>query len=1412
MITFIDSGIGRAGQIPKKQGTCPTHFSLTRQKMKNLIITILIILIPVASQADYPTYATNEMCSILPSDETHVLAGGYQEHHEIAFDWKNNQGTDIWGQPCGELRYNTEFALDGYINGVLTYRYTIVRNKCTGGRFRVYYPLVSGCIVPYEEADTDGDGILNVVDNYPYGTDKKKNLGLTYQNCKLVTQTESPINYATGNKYKRQVDFELNGTTLPFGFTRYYNSQNEAEAFFGYGWTASYIENLSISGDTIVLLAANGTQIHFKDNGQGTFISETDIVRKIVAVTSGYTLTEPDGRTFSFDTSGNLIQIADSNGNAQNITYTGGKISSVDDNFGRQITFHYNTQDQLSTLVTPVGDFIYTYDANNNLTRVDNPEGTFKTYIYDDPNDVQNLTGIIDERNIRVLTVAYDNEDRATVSEGANGYKRVEINYNSIMTRQVTDSLGNITDIELQEKYGIGRVKSSSGTGCGSCLASLGETYELNDRLQMSQVTDGENNITQYPDYDDRGNVLTKIEAVGTDEERTTTYTYHPTYNFVATITRESVANPGSKTVTTFTYDAHGNLEDTTVTGYSESAQTSISTGMTYNSYGQITFVDGPRTDVADVVEYRYYPNDPAEGLNRGQLQKIIDPLGLETVFAGYNAYGKPQSVTDINNIITVLTYDAVGRLTHSTRNGLTTDYGYNEIGQLVTLDLPNGQQISYRYDDAGNNDRITDTLGNYIEYDYNSEGNREREDVHDATGELKKYADFRYDTVNRLWKTIYPDTTYDELLYNDNSQVTQLTDANNKVTSQLYDALKRLEYVTRPGNVVTTYGYDTHDNLTTVIDAENLTTAYHYDDFGRVEREVSPDTGTTIYTYDAADNLKTKTDAKGTVITYAYDVFNRLTGVIFTDASQNISYSYDEGPNDLGRLTGMSDPSGTYVYGYDEDGNLVVVEKTVDGVTYTTGYDYDEAGLLIGMTYPDGRTVTYERDGAGNVTRVTTTADTITSVVADNIGYLPFGPLTDMTLGNGLTQTRGFDQLYRAASRQVPGFQYLSYSLDAVGNITGITDQITASASQTFGYDDLYRLNSATGAYGTIGYTYDQVGNRLTRILDGQTDTYAYEAGTHKLTGITGPGAQTFGYDAVGNITSKNTQNLIYNLNNRLIRITDQGTTVGEYVYNGKGQRIKKTVGADTTIYHYDLAGNLIGESDATGVFSAQFIYLEAERLAAVAATKASEVEVQVSTDAGRNLAGIRVYVFTDTEAYTGKYATTGDDGKAVFTLTEFTDGSYKFRADYLGDQFWSPVIAVPGTLTTAVTIAEEATKVQVTQGGVAKGGVKVYLFNESGVYLGLSQTTDANGEVTFVLPEGQGYTFRADIMGGQFFSETVTVLDGGTTLAIDSGGGILTLNLSKGLDLSMDGIKTYLFTASGSYLGQSVITDVLG
>ena len=51
-------------------------------------------------------------------------------------------------------------------------------------------------------------------------------------------------------------------------------------------------------------------------------------------------------------------------------------------------------------------------------------------------------------------------------------------------------------------------------------------------------------------------------------------------------------------------------------------------------------------------------------------------------------------------------------------------------------------------------------------------------------------------------------------------------------------------------------------------------------------------------------------------------------------------------------------------------------------------------------------------------------------------------------------------------------------------------------------------------------------------------------------------------------------------------------------------------------------------------------------------AAILPTTVEVVLSTDQGRMLDGIRIYAFTASGAYTGEYATTDSDGRAVFDM----------------------------------------------------------------------------------------------------------------------------------------------------------------
>ncbi|MHC4676619.1 MAG: RHS repeat domain-containing protein [Planctomycetota bacterium] len=174
-------------------------------------------------------------------------------------------------------------------------------------------------------------------------------------------------------------------------------------------------------------------------------------------------------------------------------------------------------------------------------------------------------------------------------------------------------------------------------------------------------------------------------------------------------------------------------------------------------------------------------------------------------------------------------------------------------------------------------------------------------------------------------------------------------------------------------------------------------------------------------------------------------------------------------------------------------------------------------------------------------------------------------------------------------------------YTYDNNRNLKTIEATNTPWYNQNFTYDPLNRLTEASGRYGEISYTYDDVGNRLTRDVNEQIETYSYITGTNKLEKITGANSTTFTYDANGNTTGIGEKVLVYNQNNRLIRVEEDGATLGEYTYNGLGQRVIKEVNGVTTIFHYDPNGKLIAESLPNGTITAEYLYMGNIRMAKV-------------------------------------------------------------------------------------------------------------------------------------------------------------------------------------------------------------------
>ena len=108
---------------------------------------------------------------------------------------------------------------------------------------------------------------------------------------------------------------------------------------------------------------------------------------------------------------------------------------------------------------------------------------------------------------------------------------------------------------------------------------------------------------------------------------------------------------------------------------------------------------------------------------------------------------------------------------------------------------------------------------------------------------------------------------------------------------------------------------------------------------------------------------------------------------------------------------------------------------------------------------------------------------------------------------------------------------------------------------------------------------------------------------------------------------------------------------------------------------------------------------------------------------------------------------------------------------------------------------------------------GLKVYLFNAAGTYLGRSATTDAFGQVKFNVSEDV-YTLRVDYLGYQFWSEEVLVAED-TVMEmpiIHRQVEITAQGSFQGLSAPIEGIRVYLFSPTDIYLGQYRLTDTDG
>jgi YD repeat-containing protein len=645
---------------------------------------------------------------------------------------------------------------------------------------------------------------------------------------------------------------------------------------------------------------------------------------------------------------------------------------------------------------------------------------------------------------------------------------------------------------------------------------------------------------------------------------------------------------------------------------------------------------DGPRADVADVVQFVYYPvvevlGAPVPENWRGRLAARMNSLGYITRYEDHDQWGNARRIVGPTGVTTELTYDDLGRVLTQT---LVGGEGCEPADDpLCTTDLVTTSTYG---PGGGPIESVTSPGGPVTEYDYDSLGRMLTTDRGSAPGSMLERTENEYDPVTGLrirdsrlgygsgpgWvehsRTIYQHYLTGQLVlverprfdgdaspseehytYDVAGRIGTVQDPNHTAPNieYFYDPAGRLERVrqlldpTAPADeqwAETTYAYDSNGNLISVIDANGNRTEYLVDDFGQTVRITSPVTGVTETAYDAGGNLVTRDDARGVTVTSAYDANDRLTGITYDDGvtTEEMSFSYDA----AGRRTGAEAPGVVQTFSHSRRGLVLTATQQVAGGAHETSYTYDLDGQLESVTYPSGRTVSFDRDFAGRPTAISSTppGGGVPVIVAENLEYLPFGPASSLELGpvtGRIVETREHDWHYRRTAQQLVDalpttLLDLEYDYDAAGNLATRTDNL-GDRSAGYDYDDLGRLTGVTWTDANRVFEYDAMGN-LERIgvdegLVGEGEVIlGYHgnaegnnspvlASTETYQGGTPLSSYAVASDDVGNVTSDGLTTLDYDLANHLGDREFKGTTL-HYAYTADG-RLARSMRSDTAV-----------------------------------------------------------------------------------------------------------------------------------------------------------------------------------------------------------------------------------------------------
>jgi RHS repeat-associated protein len=638
---------------------------------------------------------------------------------------------------------------------------------------------------------------------------------------------------------------------------------------------------------------------------------------------------------------------------------------------------------------------------------------------------------------------------------------------------------------------------------------------------------------------------------------------------------------------------------------------------------------------------------------SRAYVTKITD-ANLLFVQGKYDSCtGALGRLIDKNGQQTTFLYDPLGRLTQTKAlaNNAQTDLGYTATTLTTTKTITSSiNQVSVQTADglgrvyqSCSSDPDGDVCAETT-YDFRNRKTAETNPHRSAGSATDGTTRYYFDVFNRTTRLAPPDAVLDA---NGNPQSnyvlteyvgnkTTVTDQAGKQRRSWTDALGRLKQVDEPGGTpgsrslstpyTTLYQYNGLGLLLQVDQkggdsnsANWRTRTASYDTLGQLLSAYNPESGSTDYAYNDDGQVISRsqpqpnqTNRSTKTTTYYCYLNDRLTGKKYSSnpcTSPDVGYTYDAGTYGKDRRTGMTDSSGSTTWVFDAVGNVSSVSKTIGTVTKTFGYTYNLDNSVGTLTYPSGTVLTYRPTTAGRVDKVSDTG----TAYADEVHYWPVGALHTAKYGvtqnfTGLTQDDTYSPRLQPTILSVASPSQTLLSLNYTfsqgtlqapinnGNLMSITNNLDSNWSRAFTYDELNRVLSAqtptSANYGAI-FTVDPWGNLTNKTqITGKNVVWPISHAVSNLNQFT-----DMDYDAAGNVVNDRIgHSYTYDPENRICKLA-QGTSCAspDYVYDGDGQRVKKSSGM---LYFTGTGLAPLLETDLSGNATAEYVFFNGKRV----------------------------------------------------------------------------------------------------------------------------------------------------------------------------------------------------------------------